>query len=220
MSVTVALDTSTALTCVGLVTDSGFEAELFDVPASGDRPGHASKALALIQDLLNQSGSRWDDIETVVVGVGPGSFTGLRVGLATAFGIGVGSGAELKGVSGLTALLHGLGGAENAMALIDARRHELFAASSFEVGSVDRISRSLEDLPLAPRAICVGDGAVLERGRLIELGYEVPDEQSGLHVISALRMIEANEAGLAIEPVAPLYVRGADAVPTAQREGR
>ncbi len=217
MSVTVALDTSTALTCVGLSSSDGTHFEVFDVPAEGEAPRHATKALPLIQELLDKADSTWQDISKVVVGVGPGSFTGLRVGLATAIGLAEGSGSALSGVSGLSALLFGLSPGQPGCGLIDARRGELYAASSNDPTKLICIKRDLVGIPIASPAVCIGDGAVLERENLARLGFEVPNSESHHHRISPLQMIAAEAAGLGVAPVEPQYVRAADAIPTSER---
>lgn len=217
MSVTIAIDTSTALTCVGLSDSDGAELELFDVPEEGERPRHATVTLALLSQVLDEAGRDWSDISKVVVGLGPGSFTGLRVGIATAIGIARGVGAETKGVSGLTALLAGLDEGQSGCAMIDARRGELFVATSESPTSPRCLSRDLVGLDPAELSICIGDGAILEQQRLRDLGLEVPEAGSPLHRISPLRMISTEASGHGFNGLDPLYVRDADAVPTAER---
>jgi tRNA threonylcarbamoyladenosine biosynthesis protein TsaB len=79
-----AFDTSTPATVV-IAGDS--EGEVFEArhdPHEGERPGHTPQLLGLIEDALTRAGLEWDQVERIGVGVGPGSFTGLRVGVATA----------------------------------------------------------------------------------------------------------------------------------------
>ena len=77
------LDTATPSTVAGvLVGDAAFEAR--DDPAPGARPAHASRLLGAAEEALTLAGVGWDDVERIAVGVGPGSFTGLRIGIATA----------------------------------------------------------------------------------------------------------------------------------------
>ncbi len=218
MSVTIALDTSTALTCAGIEVAGGLRDEVFDFPDPGSRPNHATAGLALLSGLLKSAGVDWSEVSRVVVGVGPGSFTGLRVGIATALGLSRGSGAEAVGVSGLDALLLGVGAATPACGLLDARRGELFVQSS-EAGSAPIcVARDLSGLVLKDGCLCVGDGAVLERDLLVARGFDVPDADSPLHRISPLAMIDLASRGRTIDVSTPVYVREPDAVASSDRQ--
>ena len=94
----------------------------------GDRP-HASDLLPALEAALTELGLGPADIEAVAVGTGPGSYTGLRVGIATALGIARGSDAQLVGVPSLEALAWGqLEPGEEAGVLLDARARELYFA--------------------------------------------------------------------------------------------
>jgi tRNA threonylcarbamoyladenosine biosynthesis protein TsaB len=131
-------DTATQASAVGLRSSGGEALQARDDPAQGAHPGHATRLLAMAAELLAQAGLRWDELERIAVGVGPGRFTGLRVGIATARGLAQSLGAELVGVSSLRALAlaaaragDGDGGetAQGTIAVIDARRGEAFAAA-------------------------------------------------------------------------------------------
>src|SRR6185436_3993748 len=71
------LDTATADTAVALWAPGGPEVERRDEPPLGARPAHAGKLLLLVEEVLDDAGANWDDVERIAVGVGPGSFTGL-----------------------------------------------------------------------------------------------------------------------------------------------
>ena len=101
------LDTATASTAVGLRLDDGTVLERRDDPPAGAHPGHATRLLAMIAELLGQAGSSWGELERIAVGVGPGTFTGLRVGVATARGLAHSRSIPLVGVSSLQALALG-----------------------------------------------------------------------------------------------------------------
>lgn len=156
------LDTSTAATAVGLQLADGTVLERRDDPAPGAHPGHATRLLAMTAQLLQDSGSSWEEIERVAVGLGPGTFTGLRVGVATARGLAHSRGIELVGVSSLQALafaaLRPSGGADGrerpavALAVIDARRGEVFAAA-YEHGPAGVPRRLSAPAALAPQRL-------------------------------------------------------------------
>src|SRR6478672_2493232 len=129
------LDTATPATAVALRLDDGRTTQARDDPAPGEHPGHATRLLAMAHELLSASGVRWSEIERIAAGVGPGTFTGLRVGLATARGLAQSLEIELVGVSSLAALAAGAlqqdapaQAPARVLAVIDARRGEVFAA--------------------------------------------------------------------------------------------
>ncbi|MHB8235058.1 MAG: tRNA (adenosine(37)-N6)-threonylcarbamoyltransferase complex dimerization subunit type 1 TsaB, partial [Solirubrobacteraceae bacterium] len=102
-----------------------------DDPHAGEHPGHATRLLEMAAGLLSRAGVGWGDVQRVAVGVGPGRFTGLRVGIATARGLAQSLGVRPVGVSSLRAL--GLAAARREparpiLAAIDARRGEAFVA--------------------------------------------------------------------------------------------
>lgn len=127
-------DTATSASAVGLRLADGATLQARDDPRNQtpptQRPGHATRLLGMSAQLLAQAGIGWDGIERIAVGVGPGRFTGLRVGIATARGLAQSLGVELVGVSSLRALAQAVDEqAEPVLAVIDARRGEVFAAA-------------------------------------------------------------------------------------------
>jgi tRNA threonylcarbamoyladenosine biosynthesis protein TsaB len=135
-------DTATLSTAVGLRMTDGSTLQARDDPRQGEHPGHATRLLAMAGELLATAGVAWSALDRVAVGVGPGRFTGLRVGVATARGLAQSLSLELVGVSslralarGATALVQGAAdgldgeGQRGVMSVIDARRGEAFAAA-------------------------------------------------------------------------------------------
>jgi tRNA threonylcarbamoyladenosine biosynthesis protein TsaB len=121
------IDTATPATAVALLrADGSIDEAVGEVPA-GARPLHAQLLLATASALLERAGLDWLQIDRLAVGVGPGGYTGLRIGLATARGIAQASGAELVGVGTLRALAEPVAG-RAAAAVLDARRGEAFVA--------------------------------------------------------------------------------------------
>jgi tRNA threonylcarbamoyladenosine biosynthesis protein TsaB len=136
-------DTATQASAVGLRLPGGQTLTARDNPPPGEHPGHATRLLAMARELLAQADIRWAELERLAVGVGPGRFTGLRVGIATARGLAQSLDTQLVGVSSLRAL--GLAAAHDAseksssgaheqprrgtIAVIDARRGESFVAA-------------------------------------------------------------------------------------------
>jgi tRNA threonylcarbamoyladenosine biosynthesis protein TsaB len=213
-----AFDTATPATAVALVT-SGGESEARHDPAAGERPGHASQLLPLAAGLLADAGLAFADLDRIAVGTGPGTFTGLRIGVATARALAQATGAPLTGVSTLRALA--LGAEEEArgatvLAVLDARRGEAFVAA-WRAGEpvlppAAVTPEILGGLP-GPGWVAVGDGAVRFRDVLEASGAEVPADGSGLHRLSArsvARLAAAAPPG-GQEDVVPEYLRLPDA---------
>ena len=97
-------DTATPSTAVGLRLADGTTVQARDDPGPRERPGHATRLLAMTAELLAQAEVGWRALDRIAVGVGPGRFTGLRIGVATARGLAQSLGIELVGVSSLHAL--------------------------------------------------------------------------------------------------------------------
>jgi tRNA threonylcarbamoyladenosine biosynthesis protein TsaB len=127
--VIVGLDTATSATSVAVL--AGTELERRDDPSRAERPRHAETLLPLLEQSLAQAQVGWGDVARLCVGIGPGGFTGLRLGISTARAISQGHDLPLVGVSSLEALARGgqtdPGG--TVLAMIDARRGEVFAAA-------------------------------------------------------------------------------------------
>jgi tRNA threonylcarbamoyladenosine biosynthesis protein TsaB len=211
----VGLDTSTPSTAVAVLAPP---LELRDDPAPGERPRHAERLLPLLEQALERSGVGWQDVERLCVGVGPGGFTGLRLGIATARGLAQGRELELAGVSSLEALARGADHDGPVLALIDARRGEVYAAAY--VGdrrvlapqAVDPVALAART---APGVLAVGDGAVRFRAELERAGVAVPADGSVAHRVSALMVCRLGRAmGPADrDALLPDYRREPDAVP-------
>jgi tRNA threonylcarbamoyladenosine biosynthesis protein TsaB len=168
-------DTATPATAIGLRLTNGIVAQARDDPQPGERPGHATRLLLLAAKLLAEAGLRFRDLDRIAVGLGPGTFTGLRIGVATARGLAQSLGVELVGVSSLRALAEPAlraGAIEidasrsptGVLAVIDARRGQAFAAAYAPVnGSAVKHERAMARELTAPRALAPADlGEVLD----------------------------------------------------------
>ncbi len=228
MSALLAFDTATPATSVALCLGAEQVLEARDDPEPGRRPGHAQRLLPLARSVIEQAGIGWDGIERIAVGTGPGTFTGLRIGIATARALARGLGIPLTGVSTLRSLAlngadaRGVGG---VLAVVDARRREVFAAGwradQLESGPV----ALLAPVAVGPEALkeqiaswgipllALGNGAVEFRPVLERSGALIPEDGSPLHRVSAVnhcRLARALPAG-APDDVHPDYLRLPDA---------
>ena len=190
---TLAFDTATGVATSALV--DGDE-------VLGERASRAQTLLEDVDALLRQAGAHPAEIGRLAVGIGPGSFTGVRIGLAAARGLALSLGIEGAGVSTLAALA---AGAPGAVPVIDAKRREVFAL----VGGEPAVLLP-EDLTVEPGTVCVGDGAVRYRSLIEERGGTVPPDDDERHLPRA-RFHAALVAGVGdIEAIEPLYLRVPD----------
>jgi tRNA threonylcarbamoyladenosine biosynthesis protein TsaB len=184
-----AFDTATTTTSCAL---------LHDRAVLGERTADARSVLAAADELLRAAGLAARDLDALVAGTGPGSFTSIRIGLATARGLALALEIPVAGVSTLQAFA---GGAP----VIDARRGEVFVDGPAVVRP-DELE--VEGLRL------VGDGAVRYRRLFEEAGAAIPPDDDPAHVPSAALLAERAVSFGPASALEPLYVRDPDAVPS------
>ncbi len=185
-------------------TDRATSALVDDGEVLGERVSRASTLLADVDALLRQAGAQPRDVTHLAVGIGPGSFTGIRIGLAAARGLVLALDVPAAGVSTLDALA---AGAPDAIPVIDAKRREVFVAGPRAVAPAE--------LELEAGAVCVGDGAIRYRGLFEQAGAEVPADDDERHLPRArFHAALAREFGR-VDEIEPLYVRLPDAVEAA-----
>lgn len=188
-----AFDTATSVATSALVRDG-------DV--LGERVSTAVRVLEDVDALLRNAKIEPSELDALAVGIGPGSFTGVRMGLAAARGIAFSLGLPVAGVSTLAALA---AGAPDAVAVIDAKRREVFVMQGGEIVALPAAAFE------APGRVCVGDGAVRYREHLEHTGATVPPDDSELHIPRArFHALLAREFGSA-DMVEPVYIRAPDA---------
>jgi len=196
---TLAFDTATGAATSALVDDD---------EVLGERVSRAQTLLEDVDALLRQAGAHPVDLDRLVVGIGPGSFTGVRIGLAVARGLALSLDVPGSGVSTLAALA---AGAPDAAPVIDAKRREVFALVEGEPRAL-----APEELPLEPGAVCVGDGARRYRTLLEERGAVVPADEDERHLPRARFHTALAGALVSVDELEPLYLR----IPDAERNVR
>ncbi|HMJ32904.1 MAG TPA: tRNA (adenosine(37)-N6)-threonylcarbamoyltransferase complex dimerization subunit type 1 TsaB [Baekduia sp.] len=221
-----AFDTATPATVVGVARPDGtLVAERRHNPGPGERPGHSPQLLALAHAALTEAGVPWSAVARVGAGVGPGTFTGLRIGVATARALAQGLGAETVAIPTLRALALGAasaGAPGSLLAALDARRGEAYVAAYDAAGAEvlapaawrpEQLPAAVELAPGPWRA--VGDGALRFRAELEAVGVTVAADGADQHRVSAGALCRLAAEALPVDrdALVPEYVRAPDAVP-------
>ncbi len=219
----IALDTSTPVLTAGVaeVAVSGSAGPMLLAESwLIDKFAHAEQLIPLLQQALAAAGRTLAQVDAVVVGLGPGPFTGLRVGIASAAALGDGLGVEVYGVPSHDAFARagGLIAAEPFLVATDARRKEVYL-SGYADGEL-----VLGPIPIAPAGVAdwlvehdfaprwvTGAGAGLIAG-LLSLPEQNADGAVTLGLVAAA--LPAISAGRPPAPLTPLYLRRPDAVPS------
>lgn len=192
--IVLAFDTATSVVTAALTRDG---------EVLGERVSRPVSVLEDAEAMLSAAGLRPADLDGVAVGIGPGSFTGIRMALATARGLSFALGIPAAGVSTLAALA---AGAPGALPVIDAKRQEVFTEAD---GAPVVVMPAAMTLTFG--RVCVGDGALRYRALLEARGAEIPPDDDERHVPRARFHAQlARDFGPA-DAVEPLYLRVPDA---------
>lgn len=217
----VALDTATTVTSVAVTEDT----RVLAVISTAMDIQHTERLLPEVDFLLRETGFTAEDIDAVAVSLGPGSFTGLRIGLAAAKGLSMGWAKPLVGVPTLDALAERLSGVVEegeVVPVLNAQRGEvyaaryLFRAGGWTLGSEYRVApvaALAEEWPGVTHI--TGEGAPAAaahwpRARVLPLSLRLPDAGS-VGVLAARMAAKESPANLAGQLLVPTYVRGASA---------
>jgi tRNA threonylcarbamoyladenosine biosynthesis protein TsaB len=180
-------------------TDTATSALVWDGEVLGELASRPVTVLEDLDALLRRGGVRDSQVEGIVVGTGPGSFTGLRMGLITARALAFAWSVGLAGVSTLDALA---AGAPGAVPVLDARRREVFALLDGKPAVL-----TPADLPVAEGRLYVGDGAVRYREEIERRRGEVPPDESELNLPLARFHAELASDFGSPDLVEPMYLR-------------
>jgi len=230
MGVVLGIDAATADAAVALARDGQVLSEAAVPPGPEGRPQHSRVLLPQVERAV-EAGGGWDEVERIAVGIGPGSFTGLRIGIATARALAQARGLPIAGVGSLAALARGISehpdAKGSALPVLDARRGQVFAAI-YEgdgaevwpplVAEPEELVRRLRevDSPL----LAAGDGSVRFAAELEAAGVAVASPDDPVHRIAARHVCALGEtaAGEAPERIEPIYLREPDAKRWQQRD--
>ncbi len=193
-------------------------------PGDDGRPRHSVRLLTEIEACVEAAGG-WETIDVIAVGLGPGSYTGLRIGIATARALAQARDTELRGVSTLSALALGISELPDAagmspLPVLDARRKQAFAQVHAPVAEaigeplvlapdqLAELARGLDPSPLA-----AGDGALRFLAELEAAGATVAPPGDAAHRVAARHICALSETGDAAlaERIEPTYLREPDA---------
>ena len=190
-------------------TDVATSALVRDGEVMGERSSRPVRVLEDAQALIAEAGLEPDAVDAIAVGTGPGSYTGLRIGLVTARALSLSLGAPVAGVSTLAALA---AGSSDAVPVIDGRRGEVF---TLEEGVP--VVHKPEDMVVERGRTYVGDGAVLYRAELEARGAEIPADSDQRHIPWARHTAAlAKDFGPA-DGAEPIYLRVPDAEKALER---
>jgi tRNA threonylcarbamoyladenosine biosynthesis protein TsaB len=168
------IDTATMMGSIGLIDDEGVIAEY----SLNIRATHSERLMPAIDRLLKDSGIMAKDIDGFAVSIGPGSFTGLRIGLATVKGFAMGCNKPVAAVSTLEALAFNLAYAEYLICpILDARKNEVYTAL-FKSDRKGGMKRIVQDRVATINtvltecdtdAIFLGDAVELYKGMILDI---------------------------------------------------
>jgi tRNA threonylcarbamoyladenosine biosynthesis protein TsaB len=207
-----ALDASTPVTTVALARAEEAGREIL-AEVSVTARGASEALLPAVHAALDLAGEELGTVERVLAGVGPGTFTGIRIATATARALSAGKGVALSKNSTLDALAApALSCSGDVLAVLDAKRGQIFARRFSEDGPTTGIyCVKPEELAIEGGPFIVGDGAVRYREALSGLG-RIPPDGSPLHRVTAAgHVISADLTPVSAEELVPIYVREPDA---------
>ncbi len=216
----VGFDTATDDTVAGASVGGRIAIELRKTADGGGRPRHSQDLLSAVNEAADCCGG-WGGVDRIAVGVGPGTFTGIRIGIATARGLAIATGIELVPVSTLEALAWSMAKGGLRLPVLDAKRGEVFAALYADDGSEVWSAAAFTPQALAERVLALetrplagGPGAVRFRDDFNRAGLRFDESDRNVHNLCGGVICELGARGPAADPSNPLepeYLRPPDA---------
>ena len=206
-----AIETSTPLGSIALFEDGELVLEAEERASNA----HGESIVATLAALLEKSKWKARDVERWAVGIGPGSFTGTRIGVSTVKGIAIASGAEVVGVSAFDAVREGIRIDENetAVVLLDAQRGEVFVQSTCIKEPIFALISRIPEIVAAwraPRVVAIGAGARLVDLSSLPSARVVSDAPHDLPRARTIAKIAMTRPPMNVDALEPLYVRPPD----------
>jgi tRNA threonylcarbamoyladenosine biosynthesis protein TsaB len=206
-----ALDASTPVIAVAVARAEVGQREIL-AEISVTTRGASEALLPSIHAALNLAGEELGAVQRVLCGVGPGTFTGIRIAASTARAIALGTGATLAKNSTLAALAApALTVAPDVLAVLDAKRGEVFVRRTFDEGEGEIVCVKPDELHVEGEPFIIGDGAIRYREGISPLGLIPPDESPLHRVTAAGHVMSGDLSPVQTEGLVPIYVRQPDA---------
>ena len=226
------LDTSTSVASVAISEDGRIVAEDFyprqgTAERSGAKSNHAEIILPLIDSVLERAGIGLSDVTGIAVSIGPGSFTGVRIGLSTVQGLAYGTGMPAVGISTLQAIAARVAGFEGIVcAILDARKSEVYASIFRRQGNqLERLTedslvpilsflRELRGVGKTAQCLIVGEGVtvygpLLNQAADLQISFAeeegMPSVAASIALLSERQFI--HDQPVQLEDLAPIYLR-------------
>ena len=220
-----AIDTAGPACAVALARENSEGAEILARSVETIGRGHAERLMPMIEATLASAGASFDDLTRIAVTTGPGSFTGIRVGVAAARGLALALGIPAVGIGSLDALALPIAMTRRegtVVAALDAKRGEIFAAAKDLASGallIEAASMRPSDLVLRLKQskqplILAGNGAPLLAPAFEEAEVRIAsvDDFPDISDVAALGLVAEAET-----PPVPHYARGADAKPQGEK---
>lgn len=215
-----AVDTALDALAVALLRRDGDRIEIVSETEIIGR-GHAERLMAAVDGLLARAGARLDEIDAFAATIGPGSFTGIRIGVAAVRGFALAAGRPSVGVPTLEALAAEARAARPGRAVhavLDARKDEVYAqgfdAAGVALGRAEVVAPArVAERARAAGAVLIGTGAPLVAAHAADLEVLAAPTIPGIETVARLALARLDACGAACEKPSPLYVRPADAKP-------
>jgi len=215
------IDTSTSVSSVALTSGD----ELLAESVMGREKTHSAHILAAISSVLAEGGLSLDELDGLGVAIGPGSFTGVRVGVATVKGLSLATGKPVAGFSSLAMLaLNATDRSLPVSPMFDARKHEVYAAL-YRLAPLPEVL--IADCAMSPAlfaaritgpTLFIGEGALLYREELVNcLGDKAlfaPPEQAIPRAAAGAALVRrafANSEVIPLHRLVPTYIRPSEA---------
>ena len=209
-----AFDTSSTHCAAALMGEKG----VLETRSEEMAKGQAERLMPMLEEMLQQAGLGWSDLDAIGVGIGPGNFTGVRISVSAARGLALSLGVPAVGVSTFEAMALGTGpealppgSTGGVVTSLDAKRDTLYVAT-FDASGQPPVHCTIDSLPpmnAEASPVCIGHraGEIAERyhGRAAEPAFPLP-----VAIAMAARMRFQHSD---LPRPAPLYIRPADAAP-------